>query len=148
MLIMIIATALFNGFFTNQLSIDSIPRITVVGIYSTAFCVHFWYVWSIGAQFYGDVAAGSTWSLLERARFAVTSVTTVRSRAPKALLAMRGISKTNSGHKIPIFNVRFNHEVDTSASESRSSEELSDRGWGDRQRQPPEMSQPQKKRPR
>jgi hypothetical protein len=117
MMIMVVETLLFNGVFTNQITIDTIPRITVVGMYFIAFCVHFWYVWNLGAQFYGEVAAGSTWSLLERARFAVTSVAKLRSRAPKAGFVLRGISKTNAGHKIPFFNVRFNHEIDTAGAE-------------------------------
>jgi hypothetical protein len=142
MVIMVVETMLFNGLFTNQITIDTVPRITVVGIYFVAFCVHFWYVWSLGAQFYREVAAGSTWSLLERARFAVTSVAKLRSRAPTAGFVLRGISKTNAGHKIPFFNVRFNHEIGTSGAELLDTTSI---GRSDQQgQQLAQMSQPLK----
>jgi hypothetical protein len=110
-LIMMLETMLFNGVFTNETTIDTVPRLVIVGMYLIAFCVHFWFIWRLGTRFYTEVAAGSTWSLLERSRFAVASYPRLRARAASECLLLRGISKTNVGLKIPFYQVRFSHEM-------------------------------------
>lgn len=71
MCITVATTAIYNGFFSNELSADSWPRFAVVLIYAVGFCIHAVVVWSLCLQALTQVCAGAAWSLLNRARFAV-----------------------------------------------------------------------------
>ena len=68
---LIVTTVLYNGFTTADLTPDSWPRLTVVLIYSMAFCSHLLYVWRSCTTFFTMVGAGASWSLLNRANFSV-----------------------------------------------------------------------------
>ena len=74
MLLMLNATSIHNGFFTNELSIDSYPRLTVTLIYAASYIVHASYVCNVCSSFLTNVASGAAWSLLERAMFAVGEI--------------------------------------------------------------------------
>ncbi|KAL4744216.1 hypothetical protein BDW72DRAFT_189043 [Aspergillus terricola var. indicus] len=71
MFLMLAGTLMYNGFFTNARTIDSYPRLAVTLIYAVSYLVHFLYVWYICLSFLSKAAAGASWSLLERANFAV-----------------------------------------------------------------------------
>jgi hypothetical protein len=70
-ILMLLSTLFYNGFFSAQLSLDSFPRLVVTLIYCASFLTHFCYVWNVSLTWLTKVAAGSAWSLLERANFAV-----------------------------------------------------------------------------
>jgi len=52
MLLMLISVLLFNGFFTNELGIDSYPRLAVTLIYTVSTLIHFLYVWNACSRFF------------------------------------------------------------------------------------------------
>ncbi|WEW60908.1 hypothetical protein PRK78_006396 [Emydomyces testavorans] len=66
---MLTSTLMFNGFFSNQRTPDAYPRLVIVIIYVTAFCLHAWYVRKTCVSFFTLFGAGATWSLLNKASF-------------------------------------------------------------------------------
>ena len=74
-LAMVISTLLFNGFFTHYKRPDNYPRLIVMMIYFAGFCVHSWYVWKTFRSLFSLVAAGASWSLLNKAAFASVDAT-------------------------------------------------------------------------
>jgi hypothetical protein len=111
LIFMITATLMYNGFFINQLNLDSYPRLTVMLIYSSAFLVHVFYVWSVCSSFFTSVASGAAWSLLERARFAVGESKKLRRRAIGKHFEFRSIDKASSEYVPTTFSALFKHET-------------------------------------
>ena len=110
--IMVFATLLYNGFLTNELSPDSYPRLVVTLIYAISYFFHFWYVWTICMRFFTNVAAGATWSLLERAKFAVCDSKRLQRHKEGTPFEFRGIDKASSEYVPLSFDAVFKHEVD------------------------------------
>ena len=115
-LIMLFATLLYNGFLTNELSPDSYPRLTVVIIYVLAYIAHFTYVWTICGSFFTSVAAGASWSLLQRAKFVIGDHKTLRRHIEGSPLEFRGIDKASIEYLPLTFSARFKHEVNLARS--------------------------------
>ena len=111
MLLMLSATLMYNGFLTNELSIDSYPRLTVMLIYATSYVAHALYVWNVCSSFFTNVAAGAAWSLLERAMFAVGETKKLQYHRPGHSFEFRSIDKANE-HNVPkTFKAKFKHET-------------------------------------
>jgi hypothetical protein len=100
LVIMTLSVVLWNGFCTGNIGLDSYPRLAVVLMYVCAFTIHSWYVWRMTLKFFTLVAAISTWSLLERAKFVVAETKHWRKQAPGAMYQFRGIDKC-SGEYLP-----------------------------------------------
>jgi hypothetical protein len=109
-LLMLNATLMYNGFFTNTLSIDSYPRLTVMLIYATSYIVHAFYVWNTCSRFLTNVASGATWSLLERAMFAIGETKKLQHHRAGNSFEFRSIDKASEQHIPTTFRARFKHE--------------------------------------
>jgi hypothetical protein len=70
-ILMIISTLLFNGLLTDTPSVDTWPRMVVVFIYTGAYWIHNYFTWGAFTNFVSNVASGATWSMLNRASFAI-----------------------------------------------------------------------------
>lgn len=129
---MLLTTLMFNGFFTGQLSLDSYPRLAVILIYAISYISHFAYVWRISGRFFSNVAAGATWSVLERARFAVAERKKLHNYKAGQPFEFRGIEKVSAEYVPFTFAARFKNEVDVEVKvdniSSSSSETLIDDG--------------------
>lgn len=79
-LCMTVSTLAFNGFLTNNKGPDSYPRLVVVMVYASAFCLHFWYVYRTFNAFFTLAIAGSSWSLLNKASFVSVELVELKSR--------------------------------------------------------------------
>ena len=110
-IIMLFTTLLYNGFLTNELSMDSYPRLVVTLIYAIAYFFHFWYVWTICMRFFTNVAAGAAWSLLERAKFAICDSKRLQHHRKGSAFNFRGIDKASSEYVPLSFDAVFKHEV-------------------------------------
>ena len=111
--IMVFVTLLYNGFLTNELSSDSYPRLVVTLIYALSYFCHFWYVWTICARYFTNVAAGEAWTILERAKFAICDSKRLRRHQRRGFLFnFRGIDKASSEHVPLSFDAVFKYEVD------------------------------------
>ena len=113
--IMVFVTLLYNGFLTNELSSDSYPRLVVTLIYALSYFCHFWYVWTICARYFTNVAAGEAWTILERAKFAVfdsNDSKRLRLHRKGFPLNLRGIDKASSEYVPLSFNAFFKHGID------------------------------------
>ena len=111
MLLMLSATLMYNGFFTNELSIDSYPRLTVMLIYATSYIVHALYVWNVCSSFFTNVASGAAWSVLERAMFAVGETKSLRNHRAGKSFEFRSIDKANKQYIPTTFKAKFKHEI-------------------------------------
>jgi hypothetical protein len=111
---MIITTVLFNGFFTDRLGPDSWVRLTVVLMYSAAYCVHVVYVWKAFTDFLTMVSAGSAWSMLNRANFAVVSLMQFerRLRHPTEQLDFKIIDKASAEFVPATYSAVLAHDTD------------------------------------
>jgi hypothetical protein len=107
MLMMLFAVLLWNGFLTEELSIDSYPRLTIVAMYVTSYVIHFCYTWLVCSSFFTYVAAGASWSLLERARFALGDQKRLRRHSSANPFNFRSIDKANEDHIPTTFKARF-----------------------------------------
>lgn len=111
MLLMLNATLMYNGFFTNEISIDSYPRLTVTLIYATSYVAHTFYVWNVCSSFLTNVAAGAAWSLLERAMFAVGETKKLQHHKAGHSFLFRSIDKASEQHIPTTFEAKFKHET-------------------------------------
>ncbi|KAL6786540.1 hypothetical protein J3E68DRAFT_419979 [Trichoderma sp. SZMC 28012] len=107
MLLMAISILLFNGFFTNDLNLDSYPRITVTIIYSAAFIAHFFYVWAVSLDFFKLVFAGASWSLLERSKFVIGETLKLQGHSVGASFKFRSIDKANEAYVPTTFDAKL-----------------------------------------
>jgi len=96
MLLMLNATLMYNGFFTNELSIDNFPRLTVTLIYAASYVTHSFYVWNVCSSFLTNVASGAAWSPIKRAMFAVVK--------PKHFNTTKLVIQSSSGVSTRIVN--------------------------------------------
>jgi len=119
-LLTLLSTLIYNGFFTDELNLDSYPRLVVIIIYSTFHLIHFYYVWSIFLTFFTKVAAGSAWSLLERANFAIGEAKRLRNCTPRKPFEFRSINKASEEHVPKIFSAYFKHEADVDGSDAQN----------------------------
>ncbi|KAJ5776444.1 uncharacterized protein N7511_001455 [Penicillium nucicola] len=103
MFLMLGGTLMYNGFFTNERTIDSYPRLAVTLIYAVAYLVHFLYIWYICLSFLSKAAAGASWSLLERANFAVIDSRKL-DQSSDTTIELKGIDKASAEY-VPI-NIR------------------------------------------
>ncbi|KAJ5623473.1 hypothetical protein N7490_012078 [Penicillium lividum] len=101
MFLMLIGTLLYNGFFTNEETVDSYPRLAVTLIYAVSYLVHFFYIWHICLSFLSNAAAGASWSLLERANFGVIDTKNLEQGLSSASLDFRGIDKASAEY-VPV----------------------------------------------
>ncbi|RYP67776.1 hypothetical protein DL771_007037 [Monosporascus sp. 5C6A] len=98
---MFISTLMFNGFFTNNLNIDSFPRLTITLIYTTAYITHFFYIWMVCLDFFKLVFPGISWSLLEWSTFVVAETHKLRGHVAGSQFRFRGIDKTKDTY-VPV----------------------------------------------
>jgi hypothetical protein len=126
MLLMFFATLLFNGFLTEQLNIDSYPRLAIVIMYVVSYIIHWCYVWVSCSTFFTNVFAGAAWSLLERAKFGIADSKKLYHRMNSELpFELRSIDKASSEFVPTTFSVMFKQEIDsqnTSNAKSLNSE--------------------------
>ncbi|RYP82288.1 hypothetical protein DL770_005626 [Monosporascus sp. CRB-9-2] len=101
MVFMFISTLMFNGFFTDNLNIDSFPRLTITLIYTAAYMTHFFYIWMVCLDFFKLVFAGASWSLLERSKFVVAETHKLQGHVAGAQFKFRGIDKANDAY-VPV----------------------------------------------
>jgi hypothetical protein len=113
LVIMTLSVVLWNGFCTGNIGLDSYPRLVVVLMYVCASMIHSWYVWRMTLKFFTPVAASSTWSLLERAKFVVAETKRWRKQAPGATYQFRGVDKC-SGEYLP---ARFEATINNAPTE-------------------------------
>jgi hypothetical protein len=111
MLLMLNATLMYNGFFTNEISIDSYPRLTVTLIYAASYVAHAIYVWNVCSSFLTNVASGAAWSLLERAMFAVGETKKLHRHKAGHSFEFRSIDKASEQHIPTTFEAKFKHET-------------------------------------
>jgi hypothetical protein len=98
-ILMLLSTLFYNGFFFSaQLSLDSFPRLVVTLIYCASFLTHFCYVWNVSLTWLTKVAAGSVWSLLERANFAVVEGHKLHDHTPGRPIQFNSIDKASEEH--------------------------------------------------
>jgi hypothetical protein len=96
MFLMLIGTLMYNGFFTNEKTVDSYPRLAVTLIYAVSYLIHFLFMWYICLSFLSNAAAGASWSLLERANFGIIDTQKLDQAIPGASLEFRGIDKASA----------------------------------------------------
>ncbi|KAF8247300.1 hypothetical protein K440DRAFT_654873 [Wilcoxina mikolae CBS 423.85] len=113
-MIMICATVLYNGFFTGSLGPDSYSRLAVALIYGIAYCVHALCVWRACRDFFTMVAAGASWSLLERANFATVDLRQYRRHLEHRFDTKLEISRIYKAipESTPAYHAFLKHESD------------------------------------
>ncbi|KAN0087022.1 hypothetical protein V8E54_000710 [Elaphomyces granulatus] len=88
-------------FYLGKMTTDSIaffPRLVVTLIYCASFLTHFCYVWNVSLTWLTKVAAGSVWSLLERANFAVVEGHKLHDHTPGRPIQFNSIDKASEEH--------------------------------------------------
>ena len=70
-ILMVIATLCYNGFFQSERRPDATPRLVVAVIYLVAYILHAVFIYLNLTQFFVYISAGAAWSMLNRANFAV-----------------------------------------------------------------------------
>lgn len=119
MLLMLVTILIYNGFFTNELNLDSYPRLVITVIYALAFFMHAYNIWRIGLAFFTKVAAGSAWSLIERANFAIAETDKLQTRNPGQSFEFRSIDKASEEHIPKTFAAHFKHETSPTRTDSQ-----------------------------
>lgn len=124
-LIMVIATLLYNGFFSSTRGTDAYPRLVVVLIYIMAYIVHLAFVWRHLKRFFTLVAGGAAWSMLHRARFSVVDYGELQRHLNQHsnFLHFKEIEKANTSVTSGTYNARLAHEQSTQESGSQSDAE-------------------------
>ncbi|KIV77692.1 hypothetical protein PV11_09475 [Exophiala sideris] len=132
-LLMVLATLIYNGFFTGQLAIDSYPRLTIVVLYTLGYLAHSVYLWRVISDFLTNVGAGAAWSLLERANFVVCHHHVLRRHQTGRPFVFKGIDKASKEHVPTTYKAVFRHETvapvqrhDDSTADDCRSEHASD----------------------
>ncbi|EXJ53685.1 uncharacterized protein A1O5_13137 [Cladophialophora psammophila CBS 110553] len=110
-LLMVLATLIYNGFLTGELAIDSYPRLTIIVLYSLGYLAHSIYVWRVISDFLTNVGAGAAWSLLERANFVVCHHHDLRRHPTGRPFSFRGIDKASKEHVPTMYEAVFRHET-------------------------------------
>lgn len=105
--LMLLATLLFNGFLTGNLNPDSFPRLTIIGLFVAAYAVHFCYVWMVCLRFFRNVFGGAAWSLLERANFVVAETDKLQRHTPGSSFSFRSIDKASDSYVPTVFTATF-----------------------------------------
>jgi len=124
---MVASTLLYNGVFTDNHGPDSYVRVTLVLIYASAYCLHAIFVWHSVTTFFTMVAAGSAWSMLHRANFAVVDSEQFKqrlesSRTNPSRLDFRLIDKASTAFVPANYTVKLEHEADDADLDSQTSE--------------------------
>lgn len=120
---MVISTLLYNGVLTNNLGPDSYVRVTLVLMYAAAYYIHAIFMWRVVTSFFTMVAAGSAWSMLNRANFAVVDLSQFKHRLDCSgtsypLLDFRVIDKASTEFVPVTYAVNLEHEEHNSGVES------------------------------
>ena len=69
--LMVISTLCYNGFFQSEQRPDATPRLVVTILYFVAYVLHAIFVYVNLTRFFVYISAGAAWSMLNRANFAV-----------------------------------------------------------------------------
>jgi hypothetical protein len=111
-LMMVFSTLIFNGFLTGDRGPDSYPRLVVTIIYLAAYCIHATYVWRFLSSFFTLVAAGSSWSLLNKASFvSVDSDHLGRRHSGGPAPVFKQIGKPASSDSFPVYSACLLQDV-------------------------------------
>jgi hypothetical protein len=123
---MLVSTLSYNGLLTHDRSPDSYPRLVVIMMYTAAFSVHSWYVWSKFKSFFTLVVAGASWSLLHKASFASVDLSQLAARLDGGDDApvFKQVGKPANSATFPIFPATLVHDVGNIAA--AESEDLTD----------------------
>lgn len=114
---MVVSTLLYNGIFTENHGPDSYVRVTLVLIYASAYCLHAIFVWYSVTTFFTMVSAGSAWSMLHRANFAVVDLNQFKERLESppdnpSPLDFRLINKASAAFVPSNYAVKLEHDGD------------------------------------
>ena len=85
-LIMFSSVICYNGFTTETIRPDGVPRLVVTCLYVTGYVVHAVYVFTSVSNLFSLILAGSAWTMLNQAGFAVIRLTHCKEGGAKVNL--------------------------------------------------------------
>lgn len=121
-LLMVLSTLLFNGFFTNDFTLDSFPRLTIVLIYMTSYFIHFVFTWIVSLEFFKLVFGGASWSLLGGSEFVIGDTMKLESHVPGTSFNFRSIDKSNEAYNPLQLKARLGKRTTLKVLETAESE--------------------------
>lgn len=83
--IMVVGTAIYNGFAAGAGNPDRYPRLVLILVYALAFMLHFVYTWVCFCRTYTNLGLNGCWTLLSNANFAVKMVDEVKTMDIKSM---------------------------------------------------------------
>jgi len=112
---MIVVTLLHNGFVAGPRGEDAFLRLSVVFAYTLANIFHATYVWRSCITFFTNVAAGSAWSMLNRASFSVVDTAQLQHRlsdpSQNALPDFQMIERASNAFMPATYSACLEHEI-------------------------------------
>jgi len=123
---MIVVTLLHNGFVVGPRGEDAFLRLSVVFAYTLANIFHATYVWRSCITFFTNVAAGSAWSMLNRASFSVVDTAQLQHRlsdpSQNALPDFQMIERASDAFMPATYSACLEHEIKDQIDPGASSE--------------------------